>query len=82
MISVSKTSNADLLGGNGEYSITITNGLRASGTIIGGASAVTTAMQKACNSINGYLNNWIRSHDKTEWFNEISQPPFPQEAKE
>lgn len=84
---VSKNLNAaNMTGTSGEYSITVSDDLRYAGTALkGGEAYVTTAMMKAANSVNGMLNNYIKSHSGNgSWFSEENLPlpsaPFPPDA--
>lgn len=84
---VTKNLNAaNTLGTSGEYSITVSDDLRYAGTALkGGEAYVTTAMMKAANSVNGYLNNYIQNHSGDgNWFAhehwQKADAPFPPEA--
>lgn len=85
-IVVTKNLNkGNALGTSGEYSIHVEDNLNYAGTALkGGESYVTTAMMKACNSVNGYINNYIQSHGGDRWFADenwqTAEAPFPPEA--
>ncbi len=79
-------SSGNALGTSGNYSITVFDNLRYAGIALkDGEAYVTTAMMKAANSVNGMLNNYIKSHSGNgNWFSEENLPlpsaPFPPEA--
>lgn len=84
-VTVSKQLSKSFTGSSGQFSITVEDNLRFAGNALkGGAGYVNTAMMKACNSVNGYINNFIRNNKSSSWFSKenwaAAEAPFPKEA--